>query len=116
MNTNTDPKTQENSPCSSDDENEDNDYKYVPKPVHDQIDSNEIIYHVDPEAVIKLNPELEGKVFQSFLFCTTCQQYKKMTQTNSYCIPLSERSFYKQYFIHPNAFCMEPDCIKKIYS
>ena len=33
----------------------DNDYKYIPKPVHDQIDSNEIIYHVDPEAVIKQN-------------------------------------------------------------
>jgi hypothetical protein len=28
MNTNTDPKTQDNSPCSSDDEYEDNDYKY----------------------------------------------------------------------------------------
>lgn len=96
MNTETDFKTQHNSPYSSDDEF-----------------SNEIIYHVDPEGVIKFNPDLEGKVFQAYLLCNLCHQYKKMTPTNSYCIPLSERSFKTQMYTGQHVYCMETECERK---
>lgn len=129
MNTETEFKTQDNSPYSSDyddeDDNEDNEYNYdpykcglqkmfyIPKEVHSDIDRNEQIYHVDPESVIKINPELKGKVFQAYLLCNLCHQYKKMTQTNSHIIPVSERSFYKEIYTGQHAYCMELECTKK---
>ena len=108
MNTETDFKTQNNSPYSSDDD------KYEYKIQNEQVvDRNEIIYHVDPEGVIKFNPDLEGKVFQAYLLCNLCHQYKKMTSTNSYCIPLSQLSFNTQMYTGKHVYCMEPECERK---
>ena len=75
MNTETDFKTQNNSPYSSDDDEYEYEYEY--KIQNEQADRNEIFYHVDPEGVIKFNPDLEGKVFQAYLLCNLCHQYKK---------------------------------------
>ena len=97
---NTEYKTQNNSLYSSDDDNK---YKI---PI-------EMIYHVDPEGVIKLYPDLEGKVFQAYLLCNLCHEYKKMTPTNSYCIPLSDRSFSTQLYTGQHVYCMEPECERK---
>lgn len=89
---------------------------FIPASVHDSVDRNKIIYHIDPKGVIQQNPELEGKVFQSYLLCTMCNQYKKMTPTNSFCIPLNEKSVYKQYYIFQNANCMEKECVERYKS
>ena len=96
MNTDTDTdtnlKTQDNTPYHSDEEEKDED----------------IIYHVNPEGVIKANPDLAGKVKQAYIFCKACNTWQHLTTENSIQLPFGEFSFQKQCYV--GGFCWTSEC------
>ena len=122
--TDTDTVTQDNTPCGSYDEKEEENQflkTYLAqqkslKNLHKEKNSLEgeaIIYHVNPKGVIEVNPDLIGKVKQAYLFCQQCQQWKHLTTDNSIQLPFGEFSFQKQHYI--GGFCWTRECNQSQY-
>ena len=111
MNTDTDTNTniildtKDNTPYQSD---EDLDIDYESEAMSDD-DDDEMIYHVDPKGVVRHNPELVGKVKQSFIFCRQCEQWKPLTSDNSVTLPYGTRMRlqYKRYL---GGICLTRKC------
>jgi hypothetical protein len=78
-----------------------------------QENNDDIIYHIEPEEVMRLHPELVGKVKQSYIFCKACNQWKKMTARNSMTISIYEMSLKKQNYVSKNSSCMTDECMKE---
>ena len=119
MNTETEIKTQDNTPCGSYDEKEEENQflrsyfaqqkslnaKSKSRSNSKSNDDDIIMYHINPVKVIKANPDLAGKVKQAFLFC---QQWKHLTTENSIQLPLGEISFQKKLYV--GGYCLMPEC------
>jgi len=120
MNTDTDTnlETKDNTPYQSDCDLESDldedlesqclDIDYESEAMSDD-DDDEIIYHVNPKGVVRHNPELAGKVKQSFIFCRQCEQWKPLTTDNSVTLPRGTRMRlqYKRYL---GGICLTRKC------
>jgi hypothetical protein len=110
MNTDTNTETQDNTPCSS----------YEMSPCLEEgiqlmnayfaqkKDDDDIIYHVNPEGVLRVHPDLVGKVKQAYIFCKQCNTWQNLTTENSIQLPFGEFSFQKQCYI--GGFCWTSEC------
>lgn len=119
MNTDTDTnaKTQDNTPLNSYDEKEEEEgskfmkaYFAQQKPLKPkrEDEDEDIIYHVNPEGVVRVNPDLAGKVKQAYIFCKQCNTWQNLTTENSIQLPFGEFSFQKQCYI--GGFCWTSEC------
>jgi hypothetical protein len=109
MNTETNLETKDNTPYQSDEElDEELDIDYETEAMSDD-DDDEMIYHVDPKGVVRHNPELVGKVKQSFIFCRQCEKWKPLTSDNSVTLPYGTRMRlqYKRYI---GGICLTQKC------
>ncbi len=122
-NTDTNLPTQDNTPINSDNEEEQTvgdllkAYFAKQKPLQrsqTQDLAKDIIYHVNPEGVIAVNPDLVGKVEQAYMFCKACNKWQKLTTHNSIQLPFGEFSFQKQYYV--GGFCWTPECDDKNFN
>jgi hypothetical protein len=128
--TDTDTVTQDNTPCGSYNEKEEENQflkTYLAqqkslKNLHKEKNSLEeeeeeedkdVIYHVNPKGVIEVNPDLIGKVKQAYLFCQQCREWKHLTTDNSIQLPFGEFSFQKQHYI--GGFCWTRECNQMQY-
>jgi hypothetical protein len=105
-NTDTNLPTQDNTPINSDDEEEQKSQQDLDK---------DIIYHVNPEGVINVNPDLAGKVEQAYIYCKACNKWQKLTTQNSIQLPFGEFSFQKQYYTG-NYYCWTTECNNKNFN
>ena len=115
MNTNTNLKTQDNTPCGSYDEKEEENQflkKYFTQQkslnVKSKSDDDDIMYHVNPKGVMEANPDLAGKVKQAYIFCKACNTWQNLTTDNSIQLPFGEFSFQKECSV--GGFCWTPEC------
>jgi hypothetical protein len=73
-----------------------------------------IIYHINPEEVMRLHPDLLGKVKQMYIFCRACNQWKKMTPENSKTVSVYEMSLKKQLYVSQHTSCLSEECLKEL--
>ena len=117
--TNTDLKTQDNTPLNSYDEKEE-ESQFLKKYYAQQKSLNakskskskseddDIMYHVNPVGVIEANPDLAGKVKQAYIFCKVCNKWQNLTTENSIQLPFGEFSFQKECYV--GGFCWTSEC------
>jgi hypothetical protein len=116
--TNTDLKTQDNTPCGSYDEKEEEgqflrSYFAQQKSSRSTSKDDDIMYHVNPVGVMEANPDLAGKVKQAYIFCKACNKWQNLTTENSIQLPFGEFSFQKECYV--GGFCWTSECNQAQY-